>query len=80
MAGIFLGWEMNAGCKLNGIYRVAPLESFGKVALREDNVIRDASVNAVLMSRISWLLVVFWEADIDWVSRSCQRTKLARTH
>ena len=52
--GIFLGWEMKAGCKFGGTYRVALINDFDNVALRNDSASSEPRVNAMVTTRITW--------------------------
>ena len=54
VVGIFLGWEMDAGCKFNGKYRVAALCDFDDTSLRESSALTARRVYSTVTSKITW--------------------------
>ena len=66
IVGVFLGWEMDAGCRFRGKYRVAPLCDFDDTSLRESRALKSRRVYSSISSRITWpleenLTITKWE-------------------
>ena len=54
ITGIFLGWEMDAGCKFHGKYRVAALCDFDDTSLSESSALTSRRVYSTVTSKITW--------------------------
>ena len=52
--GIFLGWEMDAGCRFRGKYRVAAFCDFDDRPLRESCALKTGRVYSAVTSQITW--------------------------